>query len=297
MSDGAVDRKLRILGIYTHPHDFIHAAGTCGNHIADGDAVTIATMTDGRNTHNERLGAELRKPPGERDERIMNESPEAYSARKANELKKAAGYFGISDVRILRYRDRPLKHTDEVLSRIVTLLCDVRPDILITECPAHISATRSTGATNDHYVTSAIVRKALTIAAFPTTGADRVPHRVAQVYYLGVDLAYREVDFFVDISDQYESRLKAEMCFGSQAQTAGYALKRVEILPGYFGWMAGVSYAEPFVRGSVKLDRRLSATPLELELAEESSLNRIERQELKQEQGQEFSEGDGEASG
>ena len=129
---------------------------------------------------------------------------------------------------------------------------------------------------------TAIVSEALTIAAFPTTGADRIPHRVAQVYYLGVDLAYREVDFFVGISDQYESRLKAEMCFASQAQTEGYARKRVEILPGYFGWMSCVSYAEPFVRGSAKLDRRLSATPLELRLARENLLNRIERQELKQ---------------
>ena len=123
--------------------------------------------------------------------------------------------------------------------------------------------------------------EAVTIAGFAQAGRDRVPHRAAQTFYFATDIPYGEVDFYVDITDQYENRLKAEMCFASQSQTVDYSRKRIETLPGYFGFFVGVGYAETFVRGGFKVDRRLSATPLELSLSREASQARIVRQGLK----------------
>ena len=212
---------------------------------------------------------------------MLEKPAEAYADEKAKELKQAAGGFGITDVLILPYTDRPLKRTVEIVNHIVALVCEVKLDIPITECPAHIAATRSHSIPNDHYTTSAMVTEALTIAAFPATGTNRAAHQVVQVYYLGVDLAYREVDLIVDNPDQYENWVEAETAIGSLSQSADYARKRVETLPGYFGFMPRVSYTEPFVRGSMRLDRRLPVSRLELNRVREKPLTRIERQELK----------------
>ena len=59
--------KVQLLGIFAHPHDLTHALGTMGNHIDNGDGVTVAILTDGGGTHNERLFEELRKDASERD--------------------------------------------------------------------------------------------------------------------------------------------------------------------------------------------------------------------------------------
>ncbi|MAE62635.1 MAG: hypothetical protein CMJ18_00050 [Phycisphaeraceae bacterium] len=283
MTDGQQREKLKILGIYAHPHDFLHSSGTCGNHVDAGDSVTVVVLTDGGSTHNEDLIDALRKAPGESDDEVLQQSLKDYTDQKERELNAAAGQYGITDVRILGYRDRPLIRTDEVVDEVVDLICKVRPDILITECPAHIAGSRAVPMPNDHYTVAAIVGEAMTIAINARAGSDRVPHRVAQVYYMATDLAYGDIDFYIDISNQYDKRLAAEMCFESQAQTPDYARKRVETLPGWLGFLVGVAYAEGFVRGGLKVDTLLSVSPVELGLSRESGGERIARQELPQE--------------
>ena len=281
MTNNQTSERLQLLGIFAHPHDFVHAAGTFGNHIQNGDCVTIVILTDGGSTHNEDLVDELKKSPDTRDHKVMSQSRREYVEQKKQELKKAAGFFGITDVRVLPYMDRPLKRTDEIVENVVNLFCEVRPDILITECPAHIAASRAVPVPNDHYTVAEIVGEAMTIAAFAKAGSNRVPHRAAQVFYMATDLAYGDIDFYVDISDQYENRLNAEMCFLSQAQTPDYARKRIETLPGYMGFFAGGAYAEGFVRGGIKVSRLLPVTDYELNLSREAGGSRIERQGLK----------------
>ena len=51
--------KLQLLGIYAHPHDCTHSIGTMGNHVKNGDEATVAILTDGGATHNERLAEGL----------------------------------------------------------------------------------------------------------------------------------------------------------------------------------------------------------------------------------------------
>ena len=44
--------SLRDLGVNVHPRDFTHYSGTLGIHTADGDRVTVVSMTAGGATHN-----------------------------------------------------------------------------------------------------------------------------------------------------------------------------------------------------------------------------------------------------
>ena len=281
MPSDMVEEKLKILGVFAHPHDFIHCGGTCAHHIQDGDSVTIVSMTDGGNTHYEELFLEMQKPPHEQDKAVINRPREDYIAQKADEFKKAAACFGITDVRILPYKDRPLRRTDEMVERMADLICEVRPDILITQCPASITIDRISTVPNDHFMVTEILAEASTTAMIGHPGKDRIPHRIPQTFYLGVSRSFDDLDFYVDVSDQFENRVNAEMCYVSQGHTPEYARIRVMKSLGNSGWYAGVAYAEPFVRGSLKLFTRLPITKLEIQNARAGGLGEIKRQSEK----------------
>ena len=72
-------QRLRILSVGAHPHDLMHAAGTCGVHTRLGDTVTWVSVTNGAFTHNEDLADELLKPPAQRDPAIVNQTQEQLS--------------------------------------------------------------------------------------------------------------------------------------------------------------------------------------------------------------------------
>ena len=101
------NENLRFLVVMAHPHDFTHVAGTCGIHAKMGDSITWVSMTSGRMTHNEKLADELQKPIDQQDKSIVEQSPESYAAEKAAELKDVAAQFGVSQVEILEFTDKP----------------------------------------------------------------------------------------------------------------------------------------------------------------------------------------------
>ena len=72
-------------------------AGTAGIHVAMGDTVVAASMTNGGRIHNEALFDELRKPEAERDQavlqRLMDEDD--YTTQKAEEFESVGALFGI----------------------------------------------------------------------------------------------------------------------------------------------------------------------------------------------------------
>jgi len=261
---------MRILGLFTHPHDCVHALGTCGNHVAAGDSVTIVILTDGSSTHDERLWAELHKPVAQRDPAITGQSRQQYGAQKEQEVKRACGYFGITDVRVFGYPDRPIRRTDEMVERVADLICELRPGIFIGELPEIHRHDRLGITPNDHTACAAIAQEAITVASLAMLDKDRVPHRIACVYYLATEKAYDAVDVYVDISEQYENRVKAEMCYLTQDHTPEWARVRLERTIGNFGWRAGVAYAETFMRGSMEVQNLLPVTERHLAAARET---------------------------
>ena len=108
-------QNLRFLGIVAHPHDFTHFAGTLGVQTAMGDTATVVSMTAGVGTHNEKLDTELMKPTSEQDPAIINQPAEERAEEKIDELRRACAIFGITDVRVLGYPDKPFvfeRHPD-----------------------------------------------------------------------------------------------------------------------------------------------------------------------------------------
>ena len=109
------------------------------------------------------------------------------------------------------------------------------------------------------------VSEALGMAGLPDIKHGRAPHRVAAAYYMGVGVNGSDVDLLVDISEQAEKRLQAEMAFKSQGHTEPLARKRMEIGIGSYGWNAGVGYAEPFIRAGREVDMYLRVSEYDLQ--------------------------------
>ncbi len=277
MSLDSAKRKLKLLGIFAHPHDCIHCLGTCGHHVRDGDAVTIAILTHGGSTHNEKLWREWMKSPEQREQAVMDETHEQYVADKKKEVETACGYFGVTDVRMLGYPDRPIRRTDEMVEEVADLIYAARPDILITQLPARLDSDRFFAEPEDHSTCARIVTEACTLVHHPKPGGARGYHRVARKYYIAPSMKYDEVSFFVDISDQYEKRIKAEMAFVSQGHTPEYARRRVERSYGNSGWYARTNLAEKFLTDDIVTVDRLPLTDHDLTLAKDTVYDEIER--------------------
>jgi LmbE family N-acetylglucosaminyl deacetylase len=265
--------KLQLLGIYAHPHDCTHSIGTMGNHVKNGDAATVAVLTDGGATHNERLWEELHKDEDEQDPGVVEQQRQAYAEQKYEEARQACGYFGVTDVRFLGFRDKPVIRTDEMVESVVDLICDVRPDVLITEVPALQTHDRRFAAPDDHTTCAAVVTEALVIAQHPRQGTSRVPHKPARLFYAAPSLPGDEVDLFVDVSDWEEERIKAEMSYASQGHTPSYARQRVVRQCGHYGWSAGVNMAEKFISANNQVASLLPVNDHDLERSRGSGID------------------------
>lgn len=97
------------------------------------------------------------------------------------------------------------------------------------------------------------------------------PHRPFKIIYASL---YRDVrpTFVVDITDQFETRFASLMAYESQYkdQQAGSGIfpaqaeirARVESMARFYGMLAGVTYAEPFVQKEVGLVDDVLAIPV-----------------------------------
>ncbi|HEV2732885.1 MAG TPA: bacillithiol biosynthesis deacetylase BshB1 [Terriglobales bacterium] len=97
------------------------------------------------------------------------------------------------------------------------------------------------------------------------------PHRPFKIIYATLYYDIRPT-FVVDITDQFEGRLQSIMAYKSQFtdQEAGKAIfpaeaeirSRIEAMARYYGMLAGVTYAEPFLQKEVGLVDDLLAIPV-----------------------------------
>lgn len=268
MTDVASSQSLQLLVITAHPHDVTWMLGTCGNHVERGDQVAVVCVTGGAGTHNEALADELRKPAEEREPSVLEEASTGYLSQKRAELTEACALFGITDVRVLPFTDKPIVVTDEIRRALADVVYETRPDIVLTESPYRMPERgRLSMAEDDHLTVGKLVGEVLGTVGLPDVEKQRAPHRVAAVYSYAMLTHASDVDVLIDISDQAEKRMKAEILFESQGHTEAWSRKRMESSIGSYGWAARVGYAEPFIRWHTRLQRHLSVSDEELRAA------------------------------
>ena len=146
-------QKLRILGVSAHLHDWTWYAGTLGIHVRRGDQATVCIVTHGGATHREAWLDELKKPEKERNPDLVNEPVEKYIEKREREMRGAAALFGVTDVRMLGFPDKPflIESYPEAIDRIADLILEIRPHVIITQNPSRSGGqSLVTKCRNDH---------------------------------------------------------------------------------------------------------------------------------------------------
>jgi N-acetylglucosamine malate deacetylase 1 len=182
---------------------------------------------------------------------------------RAREAQEAARILQANFRHALDIPDGRVENTWENRLKIAKVIREQRPRVLILPYWQ--------GRHPDHYTASTLGYEAAFLAGLKKLPLEGEPHRPFKIIYASL---YYEVrpSFVVDISEQFEARLQALMAYRSQYsdQSAGSNLfpaekeirSRLETMAGYYGLLAGVKYAEPFVQKEVGLVDDVTGIPV-----------------------------------
>jgi len=246
-----VNQPLDVLAIAAHRDD---VEQTCGG--------TLLKMAE-----RGRLTGILDLTQGEMGTRGTTEDRARESADAARILK--------TDFRqALDIPDGRVENTWENRLKIARVLREQRPRVLILPYWQ--------GRHPDHYTCSVLGYEACFLAGLSkqelrdesgkeSVGRSLPPHRPFKIIYATLYYDIRP-SFVVDITDQFEARLQSIYAYKSQFtdQQAGSSdfpahaeiRERVATMAGYYGMLAGVKYAEPFLQKEIGLVDDLTLIPV-----------------------------------
>jgi bacillithiol biosynthesis deacetylase BshB1 len=171
------------------------------------------------------------------------------AAIRAAEAERAASIMGVAVRENLKLPDAGIVNTPETRRLLARVIRTHRPTIVIAPAPQ--------GRHPDHRVTAELVRDACFISGLAKVEPDLAKHRPRKVVHC---VTYREdgvrPTFVVDISNEFERKLEAIRCYGSQFDTVTQA---GEVYPNgdplydivrhqaaHYGSLIRTRYGEPF---------------------------------------------------
>ncbi len=198
---------------------------------------------------------------------------------RAREASHAAALLRVSSRQALDIPDGRVENTWENRLKIARVLRQQRPRVVILPYWK--------GRHPDHYTCATLGYEACFLAGLGKLGqtpqpasaalqdleaiAALSPHRPFKIVYASLYFDVRP-SFVVDITDQFETRFQALMAYQSQYtdQSEGAGLfpmqaeirQRLETMASFYGLLAGVKYAEPFVQKEIGLVDDLLAIPV-----------------------------------
>jgi len=275
---------MKILVVGGHPADvFDHCGGTLLHHTRAGDEVVCLALTQGIRVHDEivsevfRFGTEGYTE--DEIERICTEREQV----KMDEVKAACALFGVTDVRSLRYDDKFLLITPELIDAVAKVIREVKPELLITHYPL------SGGNTINHHGNTAKI--AIAAAGLAGTVDFEDPNhswRVAEIAFMlncsdmmafsalgGYNAAI--ANYFVDVTDAAELKVRAMDIMRSQQYQGLYARKFVECDNGLAGVYHRIPYAEAFMLNKPVVSDLIKISEHWLERANEPEKDSMDR--------------------
>ena len=203
---------------------------------------------------------------------------------RAREAADAAKILCVSWRQALDIPDGRVENTWENRLKVARVLREQRPRVVVLPYWK--------GRHPDHYTASVLGYEACFLAGlvkldveqalgtqhsalshkFVPSPADGLPpHRPFKIVYATLYYDVRPT-FVVDITEQFETRLQSLMAYKSQFsdQEAGKGIfpahaeirSRIEAMARFYGMLAGVTYAEPFLQKEVGLVDDLTAIPV-----------------------------------
>jgi bacillithiol biosynthesis deacetylase BshB1 len=186
------------------------------------------------------------------------------AADRAREAADAARILQVSWRRALDIPDGRVENTWENRLKVARVIREQRPRVVVLPYWK--------GRHPDHYTTSVLGYEACFSAGLSKLDiASLPPHRPFKIVYATLYYDIRPT-FVVDITDQFEARLESIYAYASQFtdQIAGASdfpaqaeiRERVTSMARFYGMLAGVKYAEPFLQKEVGLVEDLTAVPV-----------------------------------
>ena len=185
------------------------------------------------------------------------------AAERAAEAEAAAGILGVRRRQALDLPDGRVENTYENRLKIIGVLRELRPRVVILPYWQ--------GRHPDHYTTATLGYEACFLSGLARVETDVPPHRPYKVLYASLYADVRPT-FVVDITPFIEERYRSLMAYRSQYANAeqGGALfvpeeeirERTLAEASHYGQLAGVRYAEPFVQKEVGLVDDLMTLPV-----------------------------------
>lgn len=241
---------MKILTIYAHPADTItNCGGTLARHAAQGDEVVALILTHGGRIHPNKYAEEWRKD--DPDPEVINADVAAVAGNKKEELRRAAEIVGISRVITLDADDAATVADEQLVDQIAEHLAAERPDVVICDYPMNPTAF------NPHTTASVMALAGIGRASLFLKNLDGRPELdVKQVFFTslpvfigdGLSLGGVRNDVYVDITPVVGTKVAALDQFASQGYDGDFARKIIESNNGEHGRVAGVNFAEAFVR-------------------------------------------------
>ena len=206
--------KPKILAMGAHPDDMeLEAGGTLAKFARKGYEVYLLILASGGYTD-------------------MNGNT-YYDEQLRNEAEEASKILGIKDVNFLDYPTKNLLANGEIISKVDSIVDEIRPDVFISHHPFD--------SHQDHKAAAEIM--------FAVSRQGRVKNVLS-----GSTLPYRpnvfafRPQFFVDITKTIDVKLDAIRAYKSQYQKFGseILIDRVKAMAKTHGWAMGYEYAECF---------------------------------------------------
>jgi N-acetylglucosamine malate deacetylase 1 len=215
-----------LLAIFAHRDDAeLGCGGTLAKAAADGYKTGILDLTQGE--MGTRGTAELR----------------------ATEAQRAAAVLGVTLRENLELPDAGIVNDPETREKLARVIRRLQPRVVI--------APAIEGRHPDHRVTAQLVRDACFVSGLAKVAPDLPKHRPLKILHC---LTYRQdfvrPSFVVDISQQFELKLRAVRCYVSQFEGA---IQAGEVYPNgepledvvrhysaYYGTLIRRAYGEPF---------------------------------------------------
>lgn len=172
---------------------------------------------------------------------------------REQESRRAAKVMGIVHRESLYLPDAAIEDRREYKLKIARKIRELRPRTVILPYWE--------GRHPDHYMTGRIGYEACFLAGLRRLPLEGSPHRPHKIIYATLYVPSVRPTFVVDITAQFEKKLKAVLCYASQFSrrkdmqnlfpARADLRERVGSLARHFGLMIGVRYGEPFITREV----------------------------------------------
>ncbi len=207
MAEVVDETPAAVLAIYAHPDDpDVSAGGTLARWAARGADVHVCICADG--------------DKGSSDPEMK---PAELVARRKQEVDEAGAILGVKVHHWLGFRDGELDDDRALIARLVVLIREVRPDVVVAPDPTAVFFGQHYVNHRDHRVVGWAALDAVSPSAgnphyFPEAGPA---HQVGLVFLSGT----LEPDVWVDISETIDVKAAAIACHHSQLGEGGEWLR------------------------------------------------------------------------